>query len=587
MTFANLASYGAQSGSAAATAVGTAGEHCTVSSWTSNGTPDMTVTVRCFSAAGAPADTVFDASYIRPTASSAPFAYLWAQDPAAAAYTPSTYHQFNSTGATNTIVRHSAGDYTVTLPGLASSGGTVKVTAFSATPSYCKASEWDAAGADEQVDVLCFDFTGAPVDAKFTLAFADDTSILANGAASGYVWANDAAAPAYTPNSAYQYNSTGATNTIARTATGRYTVTFPGLGSSLFATNAGIVHVTAHHTTSKRCELVGYRSGSVAADHADPALRRRRLPHRGGHAVGQQVRRAVHALDAFSLGSMNLERAAPRGAALVVGTTQGIWSRGVAPDAVFEIGSISKTFTATLLAALVEDGVVALDDPVARFLPVAPPVNARAITLEDLATHHSGLPRLPKGMLAKSFTAERHDPYASFDATRLQHAIAETAPKRAPGRSSPTPTTATGCSATPLPARRERPTPSSCAPASPSRSASPAPALTSSRSPRATACSGAPRTAGTWPSSPARAESARPPATWSPTSRRTRAASCCSPPPTPGAAPSARSASGSPGSSCRTARSATTAGRAASAPSRASTRRPARSRSSWPPARAR
>ena len=130
---------------------------------------------------------------------------------------------------------------------------------------------------------------------------------------------------------------------------------------------------------------------------------------------------------------MNVERAAPRGAAIVVGTTQGIWSRGVSPDAVFEIGSISKTFTATLLAALVDDGVVALDDPVARYLPVAPPVIGRAITLEDLATHHSGLPRLPKGLLTKSFTTERHDPYASFDATRLERAIAETAPKRAPG----------------------------------------------------------------------------------------------------------------------------------------------------------
>ncbi len=144
------------------------------------------------------------------------------------------------------------------------------MTAFSSTPSFCKASDWDAAGADERVDVLCFDSTGAPADTRFTLAFADDTSILADGAPSGYVWGNDAAAPAYTPNSAYQYNSTGATNTIARTATGRYTVTLPGLGSSLVATNDGTVHVTAHHTTSKRCELVGYRSGFVAQPSPTP-----------------------------------------------------------------------------------------------------------------------------------------------------------------------------------------------------------------------------------------------------------------------------------------------------------------------------
>jgi hypothetical protein len=270
VTFPNLASYGGQSGSAAATAVGTTGEHCTVSSWSANGTPDVTVTVRCFDAAGAPADSVFDAGYIRPTSSSAPFAYLWAEDAAAASYTPSTYHQFNSTGATNTIVRHSTGDYTVTLPGLASAGVTVKVTGFSSVASYCKAADWDAVGADEHVDVLCFDSTGAPADVRFTLAFADDTSILADGAASAYVWGNDAAAPSYTPNSAYQYNSTGATNTIARTATGRYTVTLPGLGTQLFSSNPGFVHVTAHHTTSKRCELVGHHRGYAPAGGSIP-----------------------------------------------------------------------------------------------------------------------------------------------------------------------------------------------------------------------------------------------------------------------------------------------------------------------------
>ena len=54
-----------------------------------------------------------------------------------------------------------------------------------------------------------------------------------------------------------------------------------------------------------------------------------------------------------------LERSAPRGVALVVGTGEGIWSRGVASDAVFEIGSISKTFTATLRAGMMRDGLVA------------------------------------------------------------------------------------------------------------------------------------------------------------------------------------------------------------------------------------
>ena len=131
-----------------------------------------------------------------------------------------------------------------------------------------------------------------------------------------------------------------------------------------------------------------------------------------------------------------LQRSAARHAGLVVGVAAGgetgLWRRGDTA-ATFEIGSITKTFTATLLASMARDGLVALGDPVARHLPVAPPVKGREVTLEDLATHHSGLPRLPAGMLVRALTAERDDPYAGFDDARIRRAIAETAPKRPPG----------------------------------------------------------------------------------------------------------------------------------------------------------
>ncbi len=97
---------------------------------------------------------------------------------------------------------------------------------------------------------------------------------------------------------------------------------------------------------------------------------------------------------------------------------------------VFEIGSITKTFTGTLLADMAREGLVALDDPVAEHLPVAPPVLGRPITLEDLATHTSGLPRLPSGLLRTAYTRDRKDPYARLD---LLAAIPATRPKREPG----------------------------------------------------------------------------------------------------------------------------------------------------------
>src|SRR4051812_36324172 len=67
-------------------------------------------------------------------------------------------------------------------------------------------------------------------------------------------------------------------------------------------------------------------------------------------------------------------------------------------DTAFEIASVTKVFTSLLLADMVQGGEVALDDPVAAFLPAEvhlPQRKGRSITLVDLATHTSGLPPQP------------------------------------------------------------------------------------------------------------------------------------------------------------------------------------------------
>ena len=78
----------------------------------------------------------------------------------------------------------------------------------------------------------------------------------------------------------------------------------------------------------------------------------------------------------------------------------------------FEIGSISKVFTGILLADAVSEGKLGLDDTLAQRLPVkfADPATG-AVTLRQLATHTSCLPRLPGNMT----TATQADPYAPYD----------------------------------------------------------------------------------------------------------------------------------------------------------------------------
>jgi serine-type D-Ala-D-Ala carboxypeptidase/endopeptidase len=110
---------------------------------------------------------------------------------------------------------------------------------------------------------------------------------------------------------------------------------------------------------------------------------------------------------------------------------------GPAPPAehtIFEIGSVTKAFTATVLAAMVEEGLLAVDDPVQQYLPagVELPVRGRRITLADLATHTSGLPRLPHGFVLRSLR-HRRNPYAWLTVDDLYLGLPSTRLRREPG----------------------------------------------------------------------------------------------------------------------------------------------------------
>lgn len=94
---------------------------------------------------------------------------------------------------------------------------------------------------------------------------------------------------------------------------------------------------------------------------------------------------------------------------------------GVTPfdgNTVFEIGSITKTFTAAILADMVKRHEVELSDPVTKHLPAGtkiPERGGKQITLLDLATQRSGLPRMPDNMHPK----DTDNPYADYTAAQM------------------------------------------------------------------------------------------------------------------------------------------------------------------------
>lgn len=82
-------------------------------------------------------------------------------------------------------------------------------------------------------------------------------------------------------------------------------------------------------------------------------------------------------------------------------------------NTIFEIGSMTKVFTSLVLMDMAQKGEVAVTDPVAKYLPASvkvPERNGRKITLQDLATQSSGLPRLPTNFKPK----DPLNPYADY-----------------------------------------------------------------------------------------------------------------------------------------------------------------------------
>lgn len=87
-------------------------------------------------------------------------------------------------------------------------------------------------------------------------------------------------------------------------------------------------------------------------------------------------------------------------------------------NTVYELGSITKVFVGILLAEAVKRGEVKLDDPISKHLPkevVTPKLNGKEITLLDLTTHHSSLPRLPDNFSPKTMA----DPYVDYTVKQM------------------------------------------------------------------------------------------------------------------------------------------------------------------------
>ncbi|WP_145138868.1 serine hydrolase [Paenibacillus sp. Y412MC10] len=96
-------------------------------------------------------------------------------------------------------------------------------------------------------------------------------------------------------------------------------------------------------------------------------------------------------------------------------------------SAIYEIASVTKVFTTSLLCILQRQGKLQLKDTVGQYIPeIASNAKVGAITLEQLATHTSGLPRLPAGL--KKTVTDKLNPYQNYTEQHLLQDLLKTRP---------------------------------------------------------------------------------------------------------------------------------------------------------------
>jgi hypothetical protein len=189
-------------------------------------------------------------------------AFVTLDDPDAAMCIVPATHNWNSTSdvqSVNEVCSDDTGVYSVYLPNLGATAGTVQVTAYGSDGVYCKVAGWAPDGTRQRVKVRCFGPTGNPADSRFTVSYTNRTGTSTRPLV--YVFASQPAAASYTPPANYQYNSTGAANTITKQAgtAGVYTINAPDVAGA-----TGNVQVTAYGPGSEWCTAWNWANSGTA-----------------------------------------------------------------------------------------------------------------------------------------------------------------------------------------------------------------------------------------------------------------------------------------------------------------------------------
>jgi hypothetical protein len=206
-----------------------------------------------------PAQTDSDGNGVGDDCEPREWGFAWGGDPSAASYTANSLYARSSSGLSVQISRYSDGDYVVDFPGLGQSvGGNVQVVAQGGS-ARCNVGWWAPSSGALQVGVHCYAPSGEARDSGFVVSYRmpGAPTQTSKGA---FVW-NYLPQDSGALTGAYQWNSTGATNSISYLGPGQYHVRLPGQASDY----GGSVQVTAYDSAAY-CKVEGWTSNGNDLD---------------------------------------------------------------------------------------------------------------------------------------------------------------------------------------------------------------------------------------------------------------------------------------------------------------------------------
>lgn len=233
------------------------GSFCRIQQWSA-----VSVNVNCHAPNGDPADMRFTVAMVGSAAFTGRSGYAWIQS-GTATVSADLYYRYNPTGGDIVSTHTGTGTYTVRFEGLgrATAGDRegVIVNSYGGTDARtCQPAGWTTVGTHLDVEVRCFDATGAAINSAFTILVVDGAR---PGARLGFAHADQPAnGTPYAPaNSAVRGSGSVL---IERIGTGSYDVSF-----NEFYRAGGLAEtflVTATGETAGRCNLGGWSfSGTV------------------------------------------------------------------------------------------------------------------------------------------------------------------------------------------------------------------------------------------------------------------------------------------------------------------------------------